>query len=417
MKNIFFSSGMGKLIMSSAAALAALALAGSVQAGPSEIAVSCGQTLKASVRLANDLADCPGDGLIIGAADITVDLHGHTIDGSGSKKPGAGITNGDCPEQANPVCKGYANVTIENGTISDFDCAGVEVSGAKGNMLRKLTVRRIGAGAKEGDICAGIFLLQSTGTTIMASDVSNQVQAFQVNGIDVYDSPGTRVEQSRFDRNAGHGIAVFRSPTSRLVGNQLEGNRQIGIQVNNDSDSTWVIDNQARGNRSAGIAIGAIRNGLVLHNTVTGNGDVGLLLFDLSDSVARGNHASSNTNGIVLYGGQAGVAAFGGKHGSRRNRLAGNSATKNTRAGIVVRGDGGKEVADDNTLSGNIANGNGRGGGIVIEGSANGNTIRGNTANASAGHGILAVRGTIDAGGNRARGNRLAPQCVGVVCS
>ena len=65
--------GAGKLIPPGAAvaALAALAVAGSGHARAGETTVSCGETLKASVRLANDLSDCPGTGLIIGANNIT----------------------------------------------------------------------------------------------------------------------------------------------------------------------------------------------------------------------------------------------------------------------------------------------------------------------------------------------------------
>ena len=59
---------------------------------------------------------------------------------------------------------------------------------------------------------------------------------------------------------------------------------------------------------------------------------------------------------------------------------------------------------------------NGRDGGIAIQGSASRNKLRGNTANANKGSGIVAIGGTIDAGGNRARGNRRSPQCAGIVC-
>ncbi|MET7422478.1 hypothetical protein [Dactylosporangium sp. NPDC005555] len=45
-------------------------------------------TLTVDTRLRNDLT-CTGDGLIIGADGITVDLSGHTLRGSGT---GAGIT-------------------------------------------------------------------------------------------------------------------------------------------------------------------------------------------------------------------------------------------------------------------------------------------------------------------------------------
>jgi parallel beta-helix repeat protein len=407
MKRILSLIGVGKLILSSTAAaiLVTLAAGGSVQARIGEARVGCGETVKTSVRLANDLSDCPGTGLTIGADNITVDLNGHTIDGTNLKE---GITN-----------EKHANVTIVNGTITDFHAAGVNVFGAAGLVLRKLTVRKIGAAGKPQEINAGFVLFKCPGAKVVDNDVSNRVRVSgaAVNGVDVYGSPGARVERNRFDRNVGDGISVFGSARSRLVGNRLEGNGQNGIHVNSGSDSTWVTGNQARGNRSAGIAVGALRNGRVLGNTVSGNGEVGLLLFDLSGTMIRGNRARGNANGIVLYAGQAGVAQYGGKHGSRDNRLVANSARKNFRAGIRVRGDGGKDRADDNLISGNVANANGRDGGIVVEGKATGNRLRGNTANSNAGHGIAAVRGTIDGGGNRAHGNRRRPQCVGVSCS
>jgi parallel beta-helix repeat protein len=398
------------------AAVVALVAVGSVQArSRGETAVSCGQTLKASVRLANDLADCPGNGLVIGANGITVDLNGHTIDGTNAAKSNSGIADGDCGANGQ-TCKGHQNVTIENGTITGFHCNGVSLSGSRGIVVRNVTVSKVAAGTKQGDLCAGIFLMRSTGTRVLDSTVSNDVQAFQVNGIDVYSSPGTLVQKSRIDRNAGNGVAVFQSPRSRFVGNGLDGNRLIGLQVNNSSDSTLVTGNRARGNRTAGIAVGASSNLRVLDNTVSGNSEVGLLLFDLTGSLVRGNRASDNPNGIVLYGGQADVAGFAGKHGATRNELVANKATKNARSGILVRGDGGKDVANDNLLSGNVANGNGRNGGIVLQGSASGNKLRDNTANANAGHGITATPGTIDAGGNRAHGNHRSPQCVAVAC-
>jgi len=34
-------------------------------------------------KLANDLTACPGDGIVIGADNITLDLNGHMIDGDG----------------------------------------------------------------------------------------------------------------------------------------------------------------------------------------------------------------------------------------------------------------------------------------------------------------------------------------------
>jgi parallel beta-helix repeat protein len=358
-----------------------------------------------NTTLQNDLLDCPGSGLIIGAANITVDLNGHTIDGTSAPKSG-GIKNDKHP-----------NVTIENGTITDFYFSAVNLGKARGSVVRKLTVRKIGASCKQGDICAGIFLFDSPESTITDNVVSNDVHAIQVNGIDVFNSGNTRVEGNRLDRNDGDGVVLFGSPNSRVVGNQLDGNRRNGIHVNNGSDSISVTGNHARDNGSVGIAVGAINDARVLDNTVSGNSEIGLLLFDLRDSLIRRNRATGNYDGIGLYGGQAGVAQFGGKHGARHNQLVRNTATRNKHLGIWVRGDGGKDVANDNLISGNVASGNGRAGGIVVEGSAIGNRLSRNTADGNAGHGIAARRGTSDAGGNRAHGNRRQPQCMGVACS
>lgn len=374
---------------------------------PARTTVTCGQRLTQSTTLANDLVDCAGNGLVVAANGITIDLAGHTIDGTNARRPGTGgIMN-----------TRHKNVTVENGTITDFYFTAAGVQGAGGNVLRKLTIRNIGAGCKRGDVCAGIFLTNAPRTRIVGSVISNDVRAFQVNGIDVYSSPAADVERNRIERNAGEGLAMFQSPNSRVSGNHFEANKGNGLDVNGTSDVVRVSANTSRGNGNAGIAVGANRGARVLGNTVSSNRDVGLLLFNLEDSVARGNKASDNGNGIVLYGGQAGVAGWAGKHGARHNRLLGNTAEGNSRAGIWVRGDSRRESVDRNLLVGNVANRNGSKGGILVAGSAKGNRLRRNTANENAGRGIVVVRGTIDGGGNRARDNRRKPQCVRVRCS
>jgi parallel beta-helix repeat protein len=385
-------------------------LAAGAQASPSttRATVSCGQTLTRSTTLANDLRNCPGNGLVVGARNITVDLAGHTVDGTGARRS-VGIEN-----------KRYANVTVENGTITDFYFSAVGGAGSgedrpSGNVFRKLTIRRIGVGCRQGDICAGIFLLNAPGATVVDNVISNQVRAFQVNGVDVYASPGARVERNRIGPNAGEGLAIFQSPKARIIRNELVANRD-GMDANSSSDAVQVVGNRAIGNRNAGIAVGALRRARVLGNTATRNGDDGLFLFDLRDSLARGNRANGNYTGVHLYGGQGGVAQFGGKRGAAHNRLVRNTATKNRYAGIWVKGDDRRDEVRANLLSGNAANGNGRAGGVVVQGSVAANTLRGNTANANAGHGIAAAHGAVDGGGNRARRNHRRPQCVGVKC-
>jgi large repetitive protein len=103
------------------AAIAALTLAWALaSAGPAAAksppsTVKCGDTLTRSVKLTADLTDCPGDGIVIGAAGITVDLNGHTIDGTVTEAPDCDIQPSGSIGIGN--AGGYGGLTVMNGTI------------------------------------------------------------------------------------------------------------------------------------------------------------------------------------------------------------------------------------------------------------------------------------------------------------
>ena len=68
-----------------------LVLAGVVALSGAEAAskVSCGDTITTDTTLHHNLVNCPNNGIIIGADNVTLDLNGHTIDGDGT--PAAGL--------------------------------------------------------------------------------------------------------------------------------------------------------------------------------------------------------------------------------------------------------------------------------------------------------------------------------------
>ena len=78
-----------------------------VPPGASADQIACGQVLKASTTITNSLAGCSGDGLVVGAGGIDVNLNGQTIAGTGL---GAGVRN-----------NGHDDVTIRNGALLNFD--------------------------------------------------------------------------------------------------------------------------------------------------------------------------------------------------------------------------------------------------------------------------------------------------------
>jgi parallel beta-helix repeat protein len=361
-----------------------------------EAILGCGDTLTVSVHLTSDLLGCGATGLVVGAGGITVDLNGHTVGGT------------NAPNSVGILNNGYSNVKIVHGTILGFHTDGVAIHNGRRNTVSRLTVRGIGSGGKENDADAGILVDHSPGAVVADTVVKNNVHAFQADGVDVLFSAATQVLQSTLSQNQWNGLVVIKSPRSRVVGNQLDANGNNGMEANVGSDSILVSGNRADQNRNWGLVVGALRSARVLGNTVTRNGQDGLSFFDLAGSTIQGNHATENAIGINLHGGQ---------HGSKFNQVLGNTVTRNKHAGILVSGDNAKSPADANLLAGNMASRNGSDGGILVDGPARGNKLRNNTATGNAGHGISAVRGTIDGGGNRAHGNRAAPQCLGVLCT
>src|SRR5712691_10064099 len=85
--------------------------------------VHCGQVLTRDTVLRRDLVDCPGDGLVIGADEITLDLGGHTISGRGADGS-VGIKNA-----------GHDGDTIRNGAINRFGRGVLLTGGANRNRL------------------------------------------------------------------------------------------------------------------------------------------------------------------------------------------------------------------------------------------------------------------------------------------
>jgi hypothetical protein len=390
--------------------------------------IACGTKVVTSVRLHHDLLGCPGDGLVVGAPGITIDLNGHTI--SGTNAPGREGVADD----------GYGHVIVEHGTIRTFFVNGVGLRHAPASLVHGLTIRAIGSGGVDGQFSTGIAVDDSPATRINGNDISNDVVAFEADGIVVKTSPGTRIDHNRLNRNSWDGLFVFASPLSRVDGNVADANPNNGMEVNGSSDRTRVTGNETSRNGNVGIAAGAMRRAVIDWNTAGRNGfgmnaeDTGLFFFDLRDSEVAHNTASRNIVGIDL---------FGGLHGSTGNHVVGNVANDNQLIGVVIdTGDGGTLTngANNNAVVGNVANGNrgsvvDDGGGIGVFGTGNriehnhangnsangflvrtaGNTLIRNVANRNAAHGIDAVTGTTDGGGNHAHRNQ-PPQCLGVVC-
>ncbi|HEX4429211.1 MAG TPA: right-handed parallel beta-helix repeat-containing protein [Frankiaceae bacterium] len=385
-------------------------------------AVKCGQVVTSSIRLANNLVNCPGNGLVIGANNITVDLGGHSITGTNAKG-GEGVAD-----------DGHAGVHIQNGTIARFFSHGVGLRKAPHSTVSNLTIRAIGAGGADPDTSAGVLVQDSSFTSVLKSTVSNDVKAFQSDGVDVLTSPSSTIQGNTLARNNWDGMVVLFSPDTQVIANAFQGNKNQGLELNGSSDRSVVRGNFAANNASNGLTVGASSGVRIENNFLQGNPESGLFMFDLHGARISNNQAGFNGAGIDLEGGQ---------FGSTNNVLSNNATNRNTFVGLIV-----ENAANNNVLTANTADSNqgppGQGGGIIVA-SANGNTLRsnvavgnldvgigvfagdpgdtkrnvltGNFATGNHAHGIDALAGTIDGGGNVAHDNTPLPNCLGVVCS
>jgi large repetitive protein len=413
-----------------AAAALLLMLASSAEAKKA-VTVSCGETITTDTKLANDLTDCPNNGIVIGADDIALDLHGHTID-SGGVPPegcsedeicGAGVVNGAGEGGRAVIAPGHDGVTIKNGTIQEFGEA-IFSYAASDNRLRDLTLsNNVNHGVTwpamthsriEGIRARGSLLgILVGGVRGGAHDIRvehNSVSDNEFLGISVFGGSDHVLvaRNSVSDTADGAGIVLSGSDENRVERNQVTGNL-AGIVIADGSAENVVTHNRSSGNVFDGLALEpeTARN-LVTNNLLQGNGVTGMFVIGSDDNRIERNSVVGNGDGT-----EAGIHLFvpPDEPGNTAdgNLIADNSVSGNEGDGILFDADQTQNVLEGNAASENTDDG------IDIESPST--TLTGNTANRNHDLGIEAVPGVTDGGGNRAQGNGNPLECTNVFCN
>jgi parallel beta-helix repeat protein len=364
------------------AATGATALGGG--AAPAASALSCGDTITADTTLTGDLVDCPSNGIVIGADDVTLDLDGHTVTGDG-------VTVERCPRRefcdVGVVNDGHDGVTVQNGSVRGF---------ASGVLVGRVRDNRV----------------------LNVSSSSNQFFGFII-----AESARTLVRDSSGDDNPGpdgDGIGIFASRHLRILDNSFRRN-DLGMHVKDSTDIT-IRGNRIARNAHMGILIEADRN-QVRDNHCTRNGGC-IVVAPGSRNVIVRNRASRDGGGIFVEKGRGNLVA--------RNIVL-RPRGDGIRLGWVNPPIGGIETV----IRRNVVRGSGRDafvvsrydrrsllrGNLAIAAGDDGfdigsrvTELRRNRAFRNADLGIEAVRGVSDAGGNTARYNRDPRQCTHVRC-
>jgi parallel beta-helix repeat protein len=390
-----------------------------ITAAPVAAVVACGQTLTQSTLVQNDLTDCLGNGLQIGAAAITVDLGGHTIDGIGL---GSGVLN-----------PGFASVTITNGNLQEFD-NGVSLGASSSNNI----VSSIHATMnQENGVVAGGTGIVVRGSTLVANAVGvsllsvsdghihdNTVTASSGDGIRIEGGGGNRVTDNSISESSAAAVALVDSDGNTVSGNVVASNASgivIG-EVGLGSSANVIELNAISLTSSAGVELIESSGNRVIGNTISEGGSSGIALEDSTDNEIEGNDLRFNAGAISLDGSSGNVIHrndAGSSNGtgialetlSFDNEITANRASGNSGEGIYVGDAAGP--GQGNLIAGNTASSN-SGMGINVNGA--GHTIADNVVELNDGWGIFAVPGNVDGGGNIAAGNSEPLQCSGVVC-
>ena len=290
--------------------VAAVALGSS--AGPAAAShVKCGSVLKKDTTLHADVTGCTGNGLVIGRSGITVDLNGHTVQGS---RTGTGIDDS----------AGYDRVAVMNGTVSRFS-TGVLLRGARRVELEDLAV---------SDVRDGVVLESSR------RNVVNRVRVDDASGgILLSGSTRNLVTHSR-SRTQFTALSLFNSDRNRVDENVLVGDSALSVS---QSDRNEIEGNSVPGG-GHGFRLSGNRN-VVEENTITRLPFSGIELTAGSGNALRWNETSANGfSGIIVSAGasntelRANVASRNQRDGltvlSPSTTLRRNSATFNTELGI-----------------------------------------------------------------------------------
>jgi len=310
-------------------ALAAVSLVASSGAEVAAKQPKCGDTITADTTLRKDLINCPNNGIIIGADDVTLDLNYHRVDGDGTEFAG-------CPE--NEFCDigllndGHDGVTAVHGSVRQFAFGALVVS-ARQNRVIDLTVSR-NAGT-------GIILFKSSRNSLIGNSAHDNGIQLDQGGISLNRSHHNLVKRNALGGNGDLGLFMEKSDHNHIRKNRMRRNPEGGIIAEGDGNvfsrnrivrggggilitkvtahgaaGNVVRRNYVRGARADGISVDPVpKRTLISRNRIVGAGADGIDVESRSTKLTR-NQARRN--------GDLGIEAVRGVIDGGGNRASGN---------------------------------------------------------------------------------------------
>lgn len=295
--------------------------------------VKCGEVISSNTTLSADIGPCPGDGIIIGANDITLNLAGHHLTGSGV--PSA--------DSVGIHLSGRRGVAVTGGEVSGF-ATGVAIEGGAGNTVSKIFVHD-NVGLQNGNFGDGIGIFGSS-DNIVTENVVDHNGPFE--GIGVFGN-GVQATGNSSQRNQVLSNVVKHSnlPRDPGAGYSTDVGINLGYGLNGPSFTTVRTNTVSGGGFDGIVACSESGNpcvstdDLIVGNLVRHNGF-------LAGSTVAGYGEGIRINAITPGSDDADFSI------STRIKVADNKVTGNASDGIFV-------ASRDNKIVGNDAAGNNAG--------------------------------------------------------
>jgi hypothetical protein len=308
-----------RIVFAHAALVAALLVAQA--AGPSRASasrVSCGETIMADTVLRADVTGCAGAPIVIGADGVSLDLDGHTVDGSivasghTDLQVRDGIVAGDVRfDRARRVS--VRRVRVRHGSITCVRTAGcailhsvVTAGGIAIFQTESGVPNRVRGNVVRGAPGAGIAADRTDTTSITGNVVRDSAT-----GIETSHAADLRIARNLIVHSSGDGVSGSFGSTASIVRNVIVSNEGDGVSLRIWGGQTLIAANVVSRNGRNGILGAAVAHWIVTRNLAAGNGRAGIAITGAVEDVTLARNRALR-NGELGIDAARGVTDAGG---------------------------------------------------------------------------------------------------------
>jgi len=276
-------------------------------------ALECGETITEDIILTEDLLNCQGSGIVVGADDLVIDCDNYLISGPGDTDDDG--TLADEGGYAGIYIGSYDDITVKNCKITNFTYGlslGLPADGSQNDAItsNKIFSNYIGIMLRYGDNQYNLI----QGNTIYGID--NGIHHYGGSGIYVQSGTENPIESNTIFDLRNYGIFLG-SDYNSVYGNSIENTGGAGFflysaDFNDLSYNT--VSNTVRG-----FYVRSSSNNQINFNNIWENSAYGLWFYSQDaiptlSNTAFGNYIQYNNIGVYMSqhnaGGEEGETAF-----------------------------------------------------------------------------------------------------------